>query len=91
MLDVLKNYDSHVVRGKTYFFRKFSNIESNFDAYTIGYLACDGGYIVNRGFPIMSVSSTEINKKFLTKVLPHMLNKNKKEKLQNYLTKYSTN
>jgi hypothetical protein len=45
----------------------------------------------NRNCYRLSCTNTEINKKFLAKVLPHMLNKNKKEKLQNYLTKYSTN
>lgn len=57
-MDTLK-FSSHTVRGKTYYFRNFSSITNDFEAYTIGYLAGDGGYIENRGFPFMLVSSTE--------------------------------
>lgn len=39
-----------------YNFDKISNIE---DAYFIGYMSCDGGFVLNDGYPFMSVSSTE--------------------------------
>lgn len=38
--------------------KTFKEVSSE-DAYLLGYLACDGGFITNRGFPFIMVSSTE--------------------------------
>ena len=38
--------------------KRFKNVSSK-DSYLLGYLACDGGFVVNKGFSFMMVSSTE--------------------------------
>lgn len=43
--------------NKTYKFRDFNRIESNEDAYTVGYLLGDGGWLKDKGQ--MSVTSTD--------------------------------
>lgn len=55
----MESFGEYTVRGITYKYRRFVNITNDFEAYTIGYLACDGGFILNHGFPIISVSGTE--------------------------------
>lgn len=37
----------------------FDSIDNNADAYFLGYMACDGSFVYNRGYSFMSVSSTE--------------------------------
>lgn len=39
--------------------KRYKNINTSEDCYLLGYLACDGGYVVNRKWPFMMVSSTE--------------------------------
>jgi hypothetical protein len=46
-------------KGITKFVFNFDKISNDSDAYFIGYMACDGGYILNDGYPFMLVSSTE--------------------------------
>jgi hypothetical protein len=46
-------------KGIIKFVYNFNKISSAEDAYFIGYMACDGGFISADGYPFMSVSSTE--------------------------------
>jgi hypothetical protein len=46
-------------KGIIKFVYNFDSIKSSEDAYFIGYMSCDGGFILNDGYPFMSVSSTE--------------------------------
>lgn len=46
-------------KGIVKFVWNFNKISSDEDAYFIGYMACDGGYILANGFPFMSVSSSD--------------------------------
>lgn len=39
----------------------FDKISNNQDAYFIGYMACDGGFVFNRGYSFMSVNSTNFD------------------------------
>jgi len=39
--------------------KKFKIVSGERDAYLLGFLACDGGYVVNRKWPFMMVSGTE--------------------------------
>ena len=55
----MESYGEYTVRGEKFTFKNFSLISNPFDAYFMGYMACDGSFIVNRGFPFMAVSSTE--------------------------------
>ncbi len=48
-------------KGITKYVYNFNKIQSDEDAYFIGYMACDGGFISADGYPFMSVSSTERN------------------------------
>lgn len=48
-------------KGITKFVYNFNKITSYEDAYFIGYMACDGGYVLADGHSFMSVSSTEYN------------------------------
>lgn len=54
-----KIYSEYNVRGQFKRYTSFDRIDSHDDAYLIGYLACDGGYVVNGGFPFMMVSSIQ--------------------------------
>lgn len=56
------------VRGEI---KRYLEITSQ-DSYLLGYLACDGGFVVNRGFPFIMVSSTEkyIVEEFRDKYIP---------------------
>lgn len=51
----MESLGEYNVRGSL---KRYKNITSD-DAYLLGYMACDGGFVVNRGFPFMMVSSTE--------------------------------
>lgn len=46
-------------KGITKYVVNFNNIDNYNDAYFIGYMAGDGGFVSNDGYPFMSVSSTE--------------------------------
>lgn len=46
-------------KGTIKFVYNFNKITCVEDAYFIGYMACDGGYVLADGYPFMSVSSTE--------------------------------
>lgn len=37
----------------------FNSVDNNADAYFLGYMACDGSFVYNRGYSFMSVNSTE--------------------------------
>lgn len=54
----MESYGEYTVRGKTYRYKKFLKISTNSEAYFIGYMACDGGYL-NGKHPRMRVNSTE--------------------------------
>lgn len=64
----MENFSEYNVRGNI---KRYKEITSN-DAYLLGYLACDGGFITNRGYPFMMVSSTEeyIIKHFRNNYIP---------------------
>lgn len=48
-------------KGTTKFVLNFNKITSDEDAYFIGYMSCDGGYVLADGYPFMMVSGTEKN------------------------------
>jgi hypothetical protein len=52
-------YSEYTVRGITYRYVSFDAIRNITDAYTIGYVACDGGFVENRGHPFMMVNSVD--------------------------------
>lgn len=55
----MESYGEYKDKGITRTFKNVPKIIDNNWAYMIGYLACDGGYVVNRGFPFMMVNSTQ--------------------------------
>lgn len=55
----MESYGEYIIRGKAKRYYNSSLIQNSKDAYLIGYLSCDGGFVKNRGFPFMMVSSTE--------------------------------
>lgn len=52
----MENCGEYTVRGSV---KKYKIVCKDVDAYLLGYLSCDGGYITNNGYPFMMVSSTE--------------------------------
>lgn len=52
-----ESYGEYAVRKESKRFYKEERIRSVEDAYLIGYMACDGSYIENRGYPFMGVNS----------------------------------
>lgn len=55
----MENFGEYTVRGKVKRFYDSAFIQCANDAYLIGYMACDGAFATNRGFPFMSVNSTQ--------------------------------
>lgn len=55
----MESYGEYTVRGRLYKYAIINKIENWQQAYFAGYMACDGGYVQNRGWPFMMVNSTE--------------------------------
>lgn len=54
-----KSWTEYNDKGSTKRCYIFDSIENNADAYFLGYMACDGSFVYNRGYSFMSVNSTE--------------------------------
>lgn len=57
----MENIREYTDKGKVKYWNELPNKLSEEDAYLIGYLACDGGYVINGKYPFMMVSSTELS------------------------------
>jgi len=53
-----KSWTEYNDKGNTKRCYTFDSITNNSDAYFIGYMACDGSFVYNRGYSFMSVNST---------------------------------
>lgn len=59
----MENYGEYTVRGKVFRYKEFDKITNSDQAYFIGYMSADGGYLRNKRkdnqFPKMSLTSTD--------------------------------
>lgn len=53
----MESFGEYSVRGEVKRYYKESFIQNSDDAYLIGYMACDGAFVKNRGYPFMSINS----------------------------------
>ena len=57
----MENFCEYTDKGNTKKYLVIGNKITSDDAYLIGYLACDGGYVVNKKWPFMMLSSISKN------------------------------
>ncbi len=54
-----KSWTEYNDKGNTKRCYVFDSVDNYADAYFLGYMACDGSFVYNRGYSFMSVNSTE--------------------------------